>query len=314
MRDVGEQRAERDDAARRRAPARARGRGSRTSSSGGSARRRAGSPRRGPGPGSARGRSALSGQSSFRVIAVDERHVRPRRLEVVEALGVDLREVRRVPLLARDKRAPSDAPWPPSFQPRKAATRTGRASSGRNETFSSDIPQSSRSHAAARAARRPDRPREEHRGDGDVHDARATTGRCRTCGTAPRRSPSGRSRIASRPAHPRTSHGHCARAPRPGGENEEDDAERGDCAHVQRHRAGWKVPSRSHDGRPELPGNVPAAVDERAGDDEHTDCEREAPRRRRARAPEADAPPRPCGSSSTSTPSPSIDSESRSAR
>jgi hypothetical protein len=36
--------------------------------------------------------------------------------------------------------APSDAPWPPSFQPRNAAMSTGRRKLGANETVSSDIP------------------------------------------------------------------------------------------------------------------------------------------------------------------------------
>ena len=43
------------------------------------------------------------------------------------------------PTASRDTPPPSDAPCPPSFQPRNAATSTGRRSSGVNETFSSDI-------------------------------------------------------------------------------------------------------------------------------------------------------------------------------
>jgi len=70
--------------------------------------------------------------------SVLEGDLRPRGLEVVERLRLDLGELLRFHCFARYP-APSVAPCPPSFQPRNAATRMGRRSSGVNETFSSDI-------------------------------------------------------------------------------------------------------------------------------------------------------------------------------
>src|SRR4051812_32631841 len=82
---------------------------------------------------------------------VDERDVRPGRLEVEKALRIDVRDLVGPPQ-AREVAPASDAACAPSFQPRKAATSTGRVSSGRAETRSSGsaIPE-----AYAPLARRP---------------------------------------------------------------------------------------------------------------------------------------------------------------
>ena len=209
----------------------------------------------------------------------------------------------RRPTASRDSRAASEAPWPPSFQPRNAATRTGRRNSGVNEMFSSDI---DGFYVRSRAT-------------GRQSLATSPTVQAKTHAatvTCTRTSPHGRpfrycvSPIAiwtpsstRRPAQPRTSHGIArALAPRPAREHEEDDPERCGRAdvHVDRRLERADAANRF------APRMRARGGRERAGDDERADrreqhCAAEA----RDRAAAAAAAPRTVrvASSSTSTPS-----------
>src|SRR5579871_97661 len=151
------------------------------------------------------------------------------------------------------KPAASDAPWPPSFQPRKPARKTGRRSSGREETISSDI---RRSLVGASSGDRPpeprdeaDRPCEQHSRERHVDD-----------NDAPRDGAvQAVLHLAERHLHEEDREEHAAAAreprealavpPRPAGERQEDDAEDGNGANVPVNRR-VEVPEAAHDLRP----------------------------------------------------------------
>ena len=83
---------------------------------------------------------------------LDERDVRPRGLEVEEALRIVVGKPARLPELGEVPPA-SEAPWPPSFQPLKAATRRDAAASASREIRSSSLSLQSNVRRAKRGRR-----------------------------------------------------------------------------------------------------------------------------------------------------------------
>ena len=221
--------------------------------------------------------------------ALDEGHHRARRLEVVEPLGIDLGEAGGAPLL-REVGRTSEAPWPPSFQPRKAAISTGRRSSDGNETSAPTSSESTRTAPSGRHSRAT-RPTVQASNTAAAarERPRPTTERCRTSCTGSRRSPSARagSRAADAAAQqPRHAHGRATPTRQARGRRSRTPRRRERAA---RPTAGT---SRADERpcRPSSPGYAPGGRRERAGEDENAAAATsERPHHRHARAPAAAA-------------------------
>ena len=211
------------------------------------------------GAGDGRVEEGVLGPVDLARLAVDERHVRPRRLEVEEALRLDLCEPRGIPLLREVRGCRATRPGRRrSIRGRLRSAPAAAAAAGTRRSALT-FPESSATGRQSRATIPTVQPK-----------SAAATATCSTtthhgtvayvryCSSP---TPIWARSTTSRPAHARTSHGYSRRFTHAQPARTRKTIPKAATARTCSQTAGWNVPRRGTTFVPELPGNRPAAVE-----------------------------------------------------